>query len=581
MTREGYPIAFSLRAVAVAAVVVATVMAGAAPAQAISRKRADAIALKVLRPERVKAPNALLGLPRALPAGSRVVEGGIGLTAGKVTKLSGGRIRARVKVTRLKGRAWLYWHDLARGAAFQHPSEILVVDDRTGRVLRRQAMTWWPLVNGKRPAFLGSVRARHDRRYRVFDDAPPARGTAGRVALAAPRITGPPALPNDCIVVLGDRTDPLFANTFRDIAQTAQLLGVRRADARSAAELDAKIRELEAADPPCTDVVVWVAAHGYPPTGASYKHPTASGNIPESRFPQVALSESVTDIYGNTTVTQTLFDGQMLRGVLAGHRDITFKLIVDACFSGRWTELMDEPNLRITLTAARRDQMGWGWFPGDYYAASQTNAVVTTTGTLIPNQTSNPNQAQGFTNGLDRGLVRWSGSDDAQAVTGLDLGAALKFAYGSVQMHDMGAITGMSVPQIADMTAERPHAAPPSAGPPGGGGAQTSYSVTIGLSYRHGPPAGPGGAPSEVCVRVRTSPARTGKARVRLTGPGVASGGDQTLDLEADGTALARVGINQYGDYTAGADVTAAGGAERSGAGQITVTSAPGTCAAP
>ena len=38
--------------------------------------------------------------------------------------------------------AWLYWQDLVPYAGFEHRSEMLLLDDRTGRVLQRRKLLY-------------------------------------------------------------------------------------------------------------------------------------------------------------------------------------------------------------------------------------------------------------------------------------------------------------------------------------------------------------------------------------------------------------------------------------------------------
>lgn len=254
-------------------------------------------------------------------------------------------------------------------------------------------------------------------------------------------------------------------------------------------------------------------------------------------------------------------DAEAVRKVMAAHMNLTFKLVVDSCFSGRWTELSNQSNLRVILAASRSDQMSFGFIPnGNYILQSQTNAVVTNVagGTANVNVT-NTYSAGGFTNAVTSGLTTWAtmpGSDD--------LAKGLVTAFNGSSTIDASQIAGITVPGLTNFVDARPHA------PPGG----TGFQTTVALSYHH---IGPG--QSEVCVRITTAPPRgNAKVHLRVTGPGVVSGGDQNVTLGGDGTLLVRIPINQYGEYTAGADITAAPGDVATGAGQVDVTPSQGTC---
>jgi hypothetical protein len=124
----------------------------AAPAQAVTREQANAIALAKLRPQRDPGPVALFGLSRPLAAGTVVTEGGGSPAAPRV----------------LRRKTWLFWIDHEPRGRFVHPSTLLLVDDARGRVVRTQAMGWWPEIDGERPPWLASPRAYGRRQWRVY-----------------------------------------------------------------------------------------------------------------------------------------------------------------------------------------------------------------------------------------------------------------------------------------------------------------------------------------------------------------------------------------------------------------------------
>src|SRR5689334_3529415 len=88
-----------------------------ATATALSRKKADAAALKILKPESVASTTGVVvyGLPKPLKAGQDVFELGLKAT--------------RVRVKPLKRKAWLYWMDPAWGERFTHPTTLLLLDN--------------------------------------------------------------------------------------------------------------------------------------------------------------------------------------------------------------------------------------------------------------------------------------------------------------------------------------------------------------------------------------------------------------------------------------------------------------------
>src|SRR2546429_7882869 len=113
------------------------------PAAAISRKQATRVALRALQPERERGLVVVFALRTRLAAGALVAE-------------AGARPRGSER-TPVAGKTWLFWEDRAYQALFEHPSRLLLVDSRGGRVIRRRDEHFFPLINGVRPAFLRSV----------------------------------------------------------------------------------------------------------------------------------------------------------------------------------------------------------------------------------------------------------------------------------------------------------------------------------------------------------------------------------------------------------------------------------------
>ena len=182
-------------AAAVVALAPASGTNAATRAGPLTRAQANAIALRVLKPQREKGPVAVFGLPRPLGANQSVV-------VASPKRL--GYDKAEGKLPRLGARTWLYWEDLHYGARFTHPSRLLVVDDRTGRT-QLQRISWYPLVDGVRSLFLRSRGAYQGARYKVFSNVKPVR-RASRVAPDAAQVAN--ALPQkayaeDCILMAG------------------------------------------------------------------------------------------------------------------------------------------------------------------------------------------------------------------------------------------------------------------------------------------------------------------------------------------------------------------------------------------
>jgi hypothetical protein len=534
-------------------------------AHAITAKRAQAVALRTLKPQQLAGPYALFGLPQPLARGAVVAQGGP----------ANGRASQTLPARPLRSRAWLFWLDEAPNAEFQHPSRVLLVDDRDGRVVRDEDDVWWPTVDGRRPAFLATRDAYWSPRYRVrYTDVqgplPTPRARAAQVDLPA----GATQFTGDCIVTIGDRSDPMFTGDFAAIDLFANQHGIRKLDATSVADLTAKVDQLHHGKPPCLDVVVWVSGHGSPATGTTFLH--KGQPIHGTPKATVGLNYSTT-IHGRhgrpnkLTIRYEQLTSDDLRTLFTAHPDMSFKLVVDSCFSGRWWELGGVGNLRVIVTSSRRDQLSYGAFltGGTYNTGHQENATLTTTPAQKTNTVDNPGGAGPFTAGVITALDQWTASPQRTD----DLGLGVAYAKQHESEFNFADQLGWTVSGGLDYTASRPHASPPAPTPPPVTGGP--FSANAVLTYRHISPGN-----SEVCARVSTSPARPGGlATVVTLGPGVTGGGRQTVALGPDGTALVRVSINAYGGYST--DVTVSDGDIATSSDAITVGPSPGTCPAP
>ena len=539
------------RTVAILVIAVVAAVGAAAPAEgAVTRAQAQKVAERSLRNLMRSGDARLFAVPRPLARGSVVTEGGIPHRRVRTARRRGDTIRARVPAYRLRRAAYMFWLDQAPGGGFQKPSITVLVDRQSGRVVHRRSMSWWPVVNRRR-IHTPDV----GRRPRAV---PPPAWSAAIV----------PGLRNDCIVTIGDRTDPYFLKGMAAVTRRGQALGMRVAAARTVRELGPKIDELARGNPPCTDVMIYIAAHGWGPMNTDVTMPNGDP-IAKSEKARVTIKSTVGG-GANPTVVEENLDFDDVKKLIHDRPNLTFKLAVESCFSGRWTLLMAEPNLRITLTSSRSSEV-------TFLAVTHAQAGTQSKGELhfddsapvgTPDTADDPPP---FTKGLTEALDQWSESP-AERAKGEDLGEALGYA-GQHREGDRARTLGWQHGQTDDRTDQRPHAPagqPPPQQPPG----QVAYEVSVTGTYRH---IGPGS--SEVCWDIRTVPARpNAQVTVRTSGPGVVNGGSQSVRTDDQGFVRVRVAIDQYGAYESGADVVAADGAARSGSGNVTVGSAQGTC---
>ena len=445
-------------------------------ADAITRSQANKAALRALKPQRAKGPVVVFGLPKPVAARSLVFEAGPGPRTKGRTRRRGSVVTTTLRDKPLASRAWLFWADHAPNGQFQKPSVLLLVDDRSGRVVRRQPLSWWPLVNARRPAFLKTQKAYNSSKYRVFDSATAdaAASWAGAfqaltqrrpAAQAAQGVTGPPKLPNDCLVTIGDRVDPIFAGDFKLAKQVAGLLKIREFEATTVADLEKKIAAAVKGPPPCKDIVIFIAGHGSPPT----KQKVNGMEVPGSAQPTVATAATAKTSDGKAYTQHDYLTAARLRALIRKYkRTTTFKVIVESCFSGRFLEVATEGNVRVVVTATRRDQLGYSYFlPGrTYERGSQKDGTLTTGGGKLTNTTTNSTKAGEFANGILRGLIAWADSASERMETGDDLAKGIVKAYGHQRDNNFAEQLGWQNAQILDETRRMPPPPPPVAPPP-------------------------------------------------------------------------------------------------------------------
>ncbi|MGI9657937.1 MAG: hypothetical protein ACR2OD_03430, partial [Gaiellaceae bacterium] len=211
--------------VAVFALTLASLI-GADPASAISRAKAEAIALKTLGVKNAESNVIVFGLTKPLGPRQSVTLADAGNQG--IVRPSSKRKRGLPKLGR---KAWLFWADLVPYAHFTHPSAVLLIDDKTGRVIRDQMTGWYPLVDGRRPPFLRSPSAYNDKRWHVLRRLDETSGAAAVEPRSLATGLGPPPqfpadlFQHDCILLVGAHHDPHFTNDFKTMRQFGRQAG--------------------------------------------------------------------------------------------------------------------------------------------------------------------------------------------------------------------------------------------------------------------------------------------------------------------------------------------------------------------
>ena len=261
------------------AVALAFFAGSAQTAGTLTRPRAVAAALKLLEPQREPGLNGRVTVfmtARPVPAGATISEG--------VT-------HRRLVV--LRKAAWLVWEDLGHIVLFPHASKLLLLDAAGGKSVLLRPLVFFPLVNGKPPAFFGSSAAYLGERGAIYRRALPSSASARNLA---GRGTGSD-LSGDGLVTAGARNDPAFSNDFKQIEKTADDLKLdkERAEPTEQGIVDA-IGKLTKKGK--KDIFLFVGGHGYPKSDKYYTDKDGKQQLsqPGSKSPQLILDDKAKGI---------------------------------------------------------------------------------------------------------------------------------------------------------------------------------------------------------------------------------------------------------------------------------------------
>ena len=463
----------------VAIVAFVLVALSSASAQAMSATRANALALRTLRPQSRAGRVVLFGLPAPIGVGHSIFD----LAPPRA-------LRFTRRVSLLRHRTWLFWEDLAYGAKFQHPSRILQIDDRTGRVASNRASLWWPVIDGRAAPFV-AASGYGSPRYIVFrsvpgplTDSPASTGAVSAQALA-PIAAPAGSLAAECIVTVGHHADDRVAADFAGLdALTGRLIaagtGLQTFDADKASSpiadsaangdtLRALVNEI-VANQNCKDILIYLDGHGNQ-TGVA-------GVMTGVTYHKVGSVSGGLQHYSGRTGWVTTDD---IKAILAAHRNVGFKLKVDACYSGRFVldlPKSENPNLVILETSSNAAET----------SLFSTPTITDATGHRVDSKTNNPgnkvlkipdpkhpgkkllvyDEAHGrseFTNGnlaaLDTFFTTPALIMAARSQGGSLLARALEYGAAHSNAQDFAAQQGLTHPLLEDnVTATAPTGAP-------------------------------------------------------------------------------------------------------------------------
>ena len=399
VARMGRMDAFRLARRPLVLAVIALFLAAAVPStsHAITRGAAETKALKELGTNSGKNPVIVFGATSTIPAGAVVTE------AGDDKAHSGGKtgmrtIDAPAVIRNGDEPAYLFHEDQGPYRAFEHPGRIVLVGKESGEVRVSRTLSWIPVVDGEVLPWFATAGSYEKDEFRVFERGVGAIGRSLRRSARAMarkaqanatqlesrrRTANALAAEKSCALRVSDTLGNFFdyAGVDRSRARLGSLLeqmerlnaGFRsqRYGASSGRTPTAELERMISRSG-CKDVLLYLAGSGYS-SGAPAVNVGTAPRGSDLRLQDVSATA--------------------IEGVMAAHRDVTFKVVIDAPYAGRIAErLRDESNMAVILTAGSAGEASYAYTP---------NIVA---GGQVVRNTVNPTQLLEFTNRLVRGM---------------------------------------------------------------------------------------------------------------------------------------------------------------------------------
>jgi hypothetical protein len=379
----------------VCAVALVVGLAPSAASAATTQQQAQTKALDALKVSEGGGALVVFKLSRPLAAGTVITAAG--RSGGPAATVSAARTRAQrlrdagvavVRAPRVASvgdeAAWFFYEDQAPYQSYAHPGRVVLVGAETGKVTVTKALQWPPVIAGRLPAFLSNADAYRDARYRAFDRpwTSSAAGVAAPAALAAPggpleaaaarkQAADQLAAEHSCAVRVSDTLGDFYdaASVDQSRARIGVLMNAlsrlnpgfistryRFATVRGGESLKSFISKL-LTKRGCKDLMLYVAGGGYVSRGQS-------------------VINVGTRVRRDGRIEQQTVTASALRGILRAHPGVTFKIMLDAPYSGGFgTALRDAPNLLVFLSSASATQGSFTALP----------SVVDPEGRPVPN----------------------------------------------------------------------------------------------------------------------------------------------------------------------------------------------------
>ena len=316
-------------------------------ARVLTLRQADRRALALLKPATAPLSGGveIYGLAKPLKAGSVINEDELGFG------------RALLPPLKVKVKAWLYWEDLAPGTEFTHPSVVLLLAARGGKLLARASFITYPQVNGTVAAF---ITARHPHvvylRVPAFG-AHPLHVTAAQLrkiktadnlvaTIKKSRLAHPSDVNTSALITLVSSVpihdSDTFANEQAAITNVFASHGISTQNTTDVAGLSNAVDSAAAAGK--TQVTIYLDGHGA--SAASWAQPAILlGDVPQTSAEFQANS----------------VQADQLATIVQAHPDVQFNFIIDSCYSGRFVDpLSAEPNVASVTTSSNSTQQSKG-----------------------------------------------------------------------------------------------------------------------------------------------------------------------------------------------------------------------------
>jgi hypothetical protein len=320
--------------------------AGWAPAAqaSVSPTQAKTAALSALKATS-HGPVIVFKLASPLRAGTVIRQ------AGAAAPPSSSSARSLPAVQRARRRSYFFYEDRGPYQAYQHAGRVALVDARSGAVSLSAVLSWAPVIGSSLPAFLRSRTAYDLDSNRVYT-SPYVAAAASRARATAP--TGDafgtsmrPAFRsvqsqgNARAVLAAERSCAIGAgeDAFRTTSRpdVSTLLPVLRYSPTSGHTLASFVATEAIAKDNCADILISLAGSGYAHASQPTVRLAVRMNGGKLRSYDVRASD--------------------LRSLITAHPDRTFKLLVDAPYSGGFIEaLKAQTNLLVIATATGATQ---------------------------------------------------------------------------------------------------------------------------------------------------------------------------------------------------------------------------------